>query len=921
MKKRWIGAAVLLGVLACGLVYWRLSRTHDMERAASEVEPTASPEASHVLQTHVQPAVIAGTVVRADDGAAVAGAMVELSPVGTDAGESRTTRADASGAWSIDEVTPGAYNASAAAAGYVPTLVRELTVAEGAREHLDLRLEAGGHLVSGTVTDVSGGAVDEALVHFTPVHGMLSARADHGFAAMSDEAGRYRLSVADGRYLAEAIHADYVSAQKTVELRGGERVVDFALAPGGAIEGRVLSLGTGAPVPGAEVHYVREAIVSLPGVGMTGGGRRGIEIADADGRFRITGLQSGVVRMTARAAGGTTAADTAVMLGIGEEVGGVELFIEKAFSIRGRVVIAGSRAPAAKVRVIASRESGEVVPARQETGKDGRFVILGVLPGNYRLRIHSDRFLGSEFGTPVSVADEDRTGVEIEVQAAATISGRVEPAAMADVSMEVGEDTRLGPTVIRFGSVRTKEDGSFRLGPVRPGTIRLRAVAADGRAGRAQVEVAAEDVDGVVIPLEKKGSLAGKVTSVRRKPVTDAVVVVKEHTPNREVTMIVNGRDMNAHQSPTHEDGSFLVSGLDGGDYEISVKDAQGQILAWAHPDDRDYPRAPLRVSLREGEAREGVDLRVEARDGVIRGLAKDPDGNPAPDVWITATPAALPVLPSRPHAPSRTPGKAAPRREVRRQVMAFVTSEGDGGGGGFSGALPPVLTDAEGRFEITGLRQGKYDLLAEGLHGTARGFAQGVETGTDVVVQLHSLARIEGTVVFGGKPVSEFRVELSGKDLRAKQVRDQDGRFTLFRVDPGARRLEVSSSLGSASVDVMVAAGKATEVTVELERLAAVRGRVVTPNGAPVAGALVVTSPRVEGRSELRILADDTTPATDAEGRFEIGRQPGAYTLVVLGREEAGPVVMRPITVAGEDQDLGDLVTGEVPLPPPTSD
>ena len=32
------------------------------------------------------------------------------------------------------------------------------------------------------------------------------------------------------------------------------------------------------------------------------------------------------------------------------------------------------------------------------------------------------------------------------------------------------------------------------------------------------------------------------------------------------------------------------------------------------------------------------------------------------------------------------------------------------------SGELPPVLTDSEGKFEITGLRDGEYDLVAEGM-------------------------------------------------------------------------------------------------------------------------------------------------------------------------------------------------------------
>lgn len=922
--KKWIGIAVLV-VLVGALAYWKFGKTggETPEQPGTQSSRSSSPAAAHA-PSRPEPAVIAGKVLSAGDNSPVPAALVQLSPVDGESSDVRTARADGSGRWTINGVPPGSYNASATAVGFVPALLRDLDLQPGDRETIEIRLEPGGHLVSGTVSDVSGGPVAGAVVHFTPVHGMLSTRADHGFAAVSDDQGRYRLHVADGRYRAEAIHGDYVPQRKSVELHGGERVVDFSLAPGGVVEGVVLSAGTRAPVSGAEVSYVREAVVNLPGVGMMGGGgRRGMATAGEDGRFRITGLESGVIRMTARTAEGATPADTAVMLGIGEHVGGVELYIERAFSIRGRVLVAGSREPAPDVQVTAYGGNGEVaVPALQKSKKDGSFLVAGLLPGKYRLRTESDHYLGNEFGVPASVGDQDLAGVEIEVTKAATIRGRVEPAARADVSIKVGDEARPGLNVIRFGAVRTKEDGAFELGPVRPGEHTLTAIAADGRAGEASVEVASEDVDGVVIRLESKGSIAGKVVSAKGAPVTDAMVMVKEHAPSRDVTMIINGRDMTAHQSPTHEDGSFLVSGLDGGDYDVSVKDAQGQVLAWAKPDNKEFPSAPVRIQLRDGEERQGVELRVEARDGVIRGVAEDPDGNPAADVWITATPAVEPGMgfapPPPPPSPPADEGEPAEPREVRREVMAFMTDDGGEAGGGFSGSLPPVLTDGEGRFELTGLRHGKYDLVGEGLKGTARGFLPGVETGSDVELKLQSLARIEGKVVFGGNPVKEFRVEMSGKSIRSKTVHDDEGKFTLFRVDPGRHELDVSSDVGSASVEVEVSPGKPTQVTVELERLISVRGRVVKEDGTPLVGAIVTSSPRHEdGSVEIRIMADDTTPTTDANGHFEIGLRPGRYMLIVLGTDSPGPTIMKPIAVVDRDLSLGTLTAGDLPQGP----
>jgi len=237
---------------------------------------------------------------------------------------------------------------------------------------------------------------------------------------------------------------------------------------------------------------------------------------------------------------------------------------------------------------------------------------------------------------------------------------------------------------------------------------------------------------------------------------------------------------------------------------------------------------------------------------------------------------------------------------------------EGDGSAPGLdlsgSGEVPPVLTDEDGHFEITGLRNGEYDLVAEGMRGAARALVSKVKTGEKVQIKLAALTRIEGSVSLAGAPVTNFSISLEGPSRIRKQVRDEEGRFVLHRLDPGHYTVVARGEAGEAEAEVDVVAGKTATVEIAMEELVSVTGTVVGEDGKPIAGLLTIPTPKsADGNIQLSI-GDDVTQ-TGADGTFSVGVKPGTYLLMIL-KMGAGPMATVPFeAAAGVDVDLGSIV------------
>ncbi|HKE01039.1 MAG TPA: carboxypeptidase-like regulatory domain-containing protein, partial [Planctomycetota bacterium] len=235
---------------------------------------------------------------------------------------------------------------------------------------------------------------------------------DGGKSAVTGPDGRFRIDDLEaGRWRVRASRGSALKrTEREVELRGGEEKIEIVL-PRGAIEGRVVRADDHQPVANASVSLVdadrggpqRQMIMvavtsdsdgSGPEI-VTGDGMARTK-TDADGKFRIDDLPAGKYRVKGTAAGLREGTSADISLGDDALVNGVELALEKAASLVGRVTSpSGGARPQTVVRAV-PKDGPNGPPKIAVTDAEGRYRFTSLDPGEYRL------FTGLNFGAAAS---------------------------------------------------------------------------------------------------------------------------------------------------------------------------------------------------------------------------------------------------------------------------------------------------------------------------------------------------------------------------------------------------------------------------------------------------------------------------------------------------------------------------------------
>jgi protocatechuate 3,4-dioxygenase beta subunit len=798
---------------------------------------------------------VRGTVTLADRRTLAAGALVRFE------GRTQTTR------W-VETRPDGTFLLEGA-----PREAGSLVADGGDRGRASLVLAARSAEAATIVLDptasIAGRVVDaESAKPLPGVRLVARAEGQAAFLGGSGPDGRYAIRGLPLRsYRLSAEDERFVSWSRTVAVTAAqEETQDVPLSRAATLLGRVVD-EQGAPIEGALVQVVRggENVVQAFIRSMEGdpGVRTG-----RDGSFRATRLAAGENQRLdvghdeyeERSIGGLS-------LAAGATRSGVTVVLRRGLSVRGVVrdeegrPLAGAEVSLSTSRTFRAGRGGVQMQfigpggqQRRETGADGRFEFRGLKAGDYTVSARRAGFARASVD-PVKVS-EPQAGepVELTLRPGATLSGFVRDKSGAGASgwsIAAREAGQSGGTPFGPGALRSEEptgpDGAFLLeGAVARETYDLQAMGPSGLGPRkAGVVAPAEDVE---LTVTGTGQIRGRVVDgdggraipdfqLRYQPdAKGGMRFVMRAGPGR-------GRGPYEKQAFHAEDGSFVLEDVPAGRWTVEAFAPSYQ------------PGSAAGVTVGEGEAAEGVEIRL-SKGGVVTGrVLESRTGRPILDATVQA----------------QLSGGGGPAAMIR---MGAEAGENE------------ASTDAEGRYEITGLAPGTWTVTASHPDWSeATTSVELKETPATADIRLGRGGSIGGTVLAAGRPVAGAQVTLSaagdsgfrpGAGMMGggeqSALSDDSGRFRFERLSPG--RYSLGASLrdqSSAPAEAVVTGDDAQEVQLVLSEGAIVRGLVTGLPDLQLAGVNV----SAQGQDYF------ATTRTAAGGTFELAGVPeGLVTL-----------------------------------------
>lgn len=545
--------------------------------------------------------VIAGRVLDGTTGRPLRRVTVTVSDT-TNVMPSRVSVTDEGGKFSVRNLPAGRFAVSANRAPYLPTpygatrLPRPgaatqgtpISLADGQRlSDIEIKLLRGG-VISGVVRDVNGQAAAGAAVSLF-------------YFARSYTTGERTLTSYNGTF-----------GYSTADDRGAYRI--FGLPPGDYF----VSVGSTsrqevAPTTDVDVQRASDLI------------QRPSEIDPASGTA-ASGLPR---RPTVGYApvfypGTTTVTDaTPVTVEAGQERAGIDLQIQfvPTAHISGRVIGPdGAPFPGVSIRVALVGDSavplgdfGFSLLSGGTSDATGRFVLTGVLPGDYMLQARANSPMAGPVSpiapaalwaqTPVTIRGQDAVA-DLALQPALTVRGRVSTEGTSPppdfTKVRLGLMAVVsGPSItMSVPSVTVEASGEFTIQGVTPGRYRLIASLPPGQpggqaiwteksgvlAGRESLDVpveitGTEDLANAAVVLSDRATeLSGTMSDASGRAATDYFIIV--FPADKAFWMPQSRRIL---QTRPAQDGKFIFKNLPPGDYLLAaVTDVeQGQ---WFDP-------------------------------------------------------------------------------------------------------------------------------------------------------------------------------------------------------------------------------------------------------------------------------------------------------------------------------------------------
>jgi len=465
--------------------------------------------------------------------------------------------------------------------------------------------------------------------------------------------------------------------------------------------------------------------------------------------------------------------------------------------------------------------------------------------------------------------------VDAAMQRGATVRGVVR-----DDSENAAEGVRVTaqavilwgvPTGAAFSFTESLADGRFELAAVPTGKLAIVAK----REGFLDsepviVELVDEEVrDGIELTVERGTSLAGVVQWPDGKPAANAHVVVKFDQKAMMGASALNSMRGAGGWTKSTDDGTFAVSGLGMGPFEISA------------------------TAKREGAGDDEEEWRTRST-----GIRRD-----TTDLELVLEPPL--VVTGRVVDEQNQPVPAFRLRGTSHGAFMFTMAE----------TVERRFEDETGAFELSGLGEGGWEISAH-----AKGYSPSAPVeltlprpadADPLLLVLPSPAAAEGVVVDpDGNPVAgavvtlatEMRkllARLEGKLELPETYSADDGTFRLKGLSPGDMGLfaDHPDFAASAVETVEVASGTITQgVTLVLRKGGTLTGEVYDKAGDPAKNSMIIVQ-------DLATFEPVITK-TDTRGTFRVERlRPGNWNVVAMGGGGPG--------AGAADADSGDSMAG----------
>ncbi len=440
-----------------------------------------------------------------------------------------------------------------------------------------------------------------------------------------------------------------------------------------------------------------------------GQGQEGDSFVEEDGSYKIIGLTAGSYKL--QFSGWNTGVlnqwyknapsfdtATAVTVTTSQDLTGINVTLVKGATISGKVTAPG--ASPSGIFVNATSTASHVQGGQSTVTSDGSYKIIGLPAGSYKVSF-SDVSGGltqqwyknaSSFDTATAVtvgAGQDLAGINASLVKAATISGKITAPAGVELTKAIYPGVTVAMTTVKVFAAgsSTKQvaqgyvnpDGSYKVTGLAAGSYKFfisgwntGAVdqwfdkAASFDTARTLTVAAGQDLTGINPALVKGSTVSGKITGGGTWGTPVSIL-------NSAGTVVKDGS--------SNPDGTYSIGGLAAGSYKVAFNRASGSSLAEAqfYNNKPESAGAGAAQTVTVGAVTSVPNINATlVAGGSIAGTVTDKAGKPLPNA----------------------------RMQAYTRDGSLTTRNG--------------MTDASGKFSITGLSTGKYFVVAQsGADGT----------------------------------------------------------------------------------------------------------------------------------------------------------------------------------------------------------